>query len=860
LGALEAAGLLRPLDEAPPIRTNPKVVSLNATLASGILLGKGGETYKTQADILGFFNKVQQWYGDTARYAGDASAVVAPIDYIENRTSADGAVAIPVPKLANPSDYDQNAAQDTHFLSFNVFVGGRAEQEYLRHIGVLDENFDPIGAQALKLTQYLQQAAEQSAAANAIVSIKGPQAILDSSGNAYLPANTPLPYSIGFNNTTNSAVGQLRIVTELDADLDPRSLRLGDLKLGDINVHIPEDRANFQGDFDFSGSKGFILRVSAGIDAQTSIATWLLQAIDPDTGEVLHDATRGLLAPGAVGVAQDPAAKRGFVSYTIKSSDQAQSDASVTAQARIFFDDAPPIDSNSISQKLDVAAPSTVVTATDLGNNAQGLPTFKVQWTAVDDTSGIKSTTVYVAENGGDFKIWLRQASADQTEALFTGTAGSTYEFLAVSTDNAGNREAASVANAVLPDDGSRQAVLDALGTTETLTQTAELPLATQSRTYESSTVFAQAALLLPGFVATAQPSDLKSVLAPFTVRGFAEGFAQSDADIGALAMVEMPDKTILLSAGALRNEVFSFTKEGGRSTTPLFTLTEPVLDMAVDSLGQLWVLTGKDLLLVDASSGTILRHIEGPSGSALTHALTIDKATGDIYVSSGQGVELFKPNEANTGRAWQHFSNERVSDLAFGPDGRLWAVKWSGKNITAAQLGGTSDIISFPMTGRTKGRAELEYRLNAVIDSISFGAAGTPLAGLLLASSNLPQQPSTVDVAAETAHKSSVWMIEMQSRRVLQMATGGTRGESILTTEDGRVLVAQTERVDELAPIKPPHVIATSVPDGSLLPLPVNQISVSFDQSMWLGADGADADDLSSVLNPANFIFTSLT
>jgi hypothetical protein len=29
-------------------------------------------------------------------------------------------------------------------------------------------------------------------------------------------------------------------------------MRLGDLKLGGINVHVPGDKANFQGDFDFT--------------------------------------------------------------------------------------------------------------------------------------------------------------------------------------------------------------------------------------------------------------------------------------------------------------------------------------------------------------------------------------------------------------------------------------------------------------------------------------------------------------------------------------------------------------------------------------------------------------------------------
>ncbi|HNN85589.1 MAG TPA: CARDB domain-containing protein, partial [Accumulibacter sp.] len=113
LGALEAAGLLRPSNEAPPIRDNPQVLSLNATLATGILLSKGGDSYRTQADLLGFFAKVQQWYGDTARYGGDPKAAKAEIDYTEVRQGGtydqDVIAEIPVPVMANPADYDLNA-------------------------------------------------------------------------------------------------------------------------------------------------------------------------------------------------------------------------------------------------------------------------------------------------------------------------------------------------------------------------------------------------------------------------------------------------------------------------------------------------------------------------------------------------------------------------------------------------------------------------------------------------------------------------------------------------------------------------------------------------------------------------------
>src|SRR5690606_10687134 len=258
----------------------------------------------------------------------------------------------------------------------------------------------------------------------------------------------------------------------------------------------------------------------------TRVATWLLQAIDPDTGEVLEDALRGLLAPQAGDTAG--ASTKGFVSYTVVGSDLAESGAEIVARARVIFDGAPPIESGSVAHTLDAVAPVTTVTATSLGNDAQGLPAIEVKWAAQDDASGVKHVTVYVSENGGDFRIWLKQVAGDQGQAVFTGEAGKTYEFLAVATDKAGNREAAVVANAVLPDDGSRAQVIQDLGVNETLQGTPELPLATPDRSYPGNALFDNAAQGLPGLVAPAQPADLQSVLAPFTLRGFADGYQSS--------------------------------------------------------------------------------------------------------------------------------------------------------------------------------------------------------------------------------------------------------------------------------------------------------------------------------------------
>jgi hypothetical protein len=894
LGALEAAGLLRPLDEAPPIRSHPKVVSLNSTLASGILLAHGGDAYRTQGDLLGFFATVQKWYGDTAAFAGDPEATAAPVDYDEYRQSLAGFVEIPVPVTAERADYDRQASQATHFINFNVFAGGLGELEYLRHIGVLDADFKPLPGQALDLTRYLQQAASESAANAALLSVRGPQAALGSDGNSYVPGATPLPYALDFSTPDGAPAGQLRLLTQLDASLDARSFRLGDLKLGDINVHLPAGKASFQGDFDFSGSKGFVLRVSAGIDVATRTATWLLQAIDPQSGEVLHDALRGLLAAAAGEPSDGSAPQRASLSYTVSASDSAASGVDIVSVARLFIDQAPPIDSERNLVRLDAEAPRTTLAVTALGASAHDAPIFDVRWRA-DDTalaagsgdngddsggtasagaaSGVKSVTVYVAEDGGEFRIWQRQVEPTIGQAIFTGSAGKRYEFLAVATDRAGNREAASVARAVLPDDGARQEILDAIGVNESLAQTAELPLAAIDRSYPSNALFAEAERLLPGHVTSSQSSDLRSVLAPFSLRSFAAGYAASDADIGAQALVELADHSFLASAGAERNQVFHLAGNGGPATAtdavntsasrlmPLFTLDAPILDMAIDRFGQLWLTTGAELLQLDAASGQIIERQRGPGGDPLTHALAIDPSSGKIYISSGNGIEIFDPNASDRSRAWQHFSNQRVGDLAFSADGRLWGVKWSGGEIAGAQLQASSEIVSFPLDGRSAGRAELEYRLAGVVDRIAFGAVGSALDGLLFASSNLRQRAVGAGTTS-TPQQSPLWMIELDSRRALQVAAGGSRGESVVATADGRLLVAQTTGIDEISRHRAPLVQAITVPDGALVPLPLTHIGVVFDQAMWLGtvADGSVAADTRSVLDPANYTLTPLS
>src|SRR3546814_19347133 len=63
LAALEDAGLLRPECDVPPIRTEAHIVSLMATLASGIPYGPAGREIRSTGNYLRFFEHVSRLYG-----------------------------------------------------------------------------------------------------------------------------------------------------------------------------------------------------------------------------------------------------------------------------------------------------------------------------------------------------------------------------------------------------------------------------------------------------------------------------------------------------------------------------------------------------------------------------------------------------------------------------------------------------------------------------------------------------------------------------------------------------------------------------------------------------------------------------
>jgi len=783
LAALEESGLLREEAGVPPVREQPLVVSLMATLSTGVLLGPAGEQIITSGSLLEFFENVRTWYGHDPSLQSRSVDLEDPVD----------------PEDAfDPGAFDLGLSHPTHFEKFTISVPFK-------------EMTWQLGPQAISPPDF-ERFFDEQGLLSGMATITGPVGFGES---AVLPIGLPLPYTIGFENAASaeSYVGEIRVITELDPDLDAHTFNLGGIQIGDIQVSIPSGRGFFQGDFDFAESKGFILRVSAGIDLNSNTATWLLQAIDPRTGEVVRLNAAdpvGLLPPNDM-----TGAGSGFVSYTIEPKEDAHSGVEITAEARVLFNTTPPEDTGMITHTLDALAPETSLTAAPIVADSDDI---FVEWTATDDPlgSGVKHVTVYLAVDNGHFEIIL--AHTTETSLVYNGEPGHTYEFLALATDNAGNQESPR-SGAVVPVDDSG-VNLGALPAIEESTPPDLGEAPAPSVEPSQNPLFLEAQRDLPSILPEGGAPEFQEVLDPFRAQAFATGIGQSHAGIGPMAIAVRPDDMVIVSGGSNRSQLFLFDVEGGEAGLPFAELPYPAFDLAFDTRGRLWAATGGGpLLQIDPETGEFL----GAFGEGITQSVELDPVSGMLYVTSSSGIDIFDPDTL----AFSPFSDVRAGSLAFDVNGLLWAALWPERG----------DIVRF----NADREAELMLHFDTAVDSLAFGITDSGLDGLLFISNN--SGPKGVD-------GSDLILVDLSTLQTVKLATGGSRGDIVVTTADGRVLISQSNQVDILNPAIAPRVLVVNPPDESTVPLPIGSLTITFDQAMSTG----NPDAAESVNNLNNY------
>ncbi len=755
LAALTQVGLLLAEDAPPPVHESAQFTSSLVTLLAGALGGPGGSAIiaanPLPDDWTGFFTRFRGWMGDTPNAYGSGGV------------------------LPQASEFDLHLTSQTQFITYKVRVGTPGQEST---VTPTDPNFSDIFGLSGQFSRRVQLTGPNGAgAAN------------------FVPANTPLPYVIGFSqeSSASSALKQLQVVQQLSPLLDVRTFELSDVQLGTLKLDFPSGRGGFTSEYDFTQSRGFVLQVNAGIDLTTNTATWLFRAIDPVTGQLVTDPNLGFLRAG----------EKASFGYSVETAETVVTGDRIITSVRAIADSGTPMDSNAVMSVIDATAPTTTFTATPAGSGK-----YQLVWQAGDDAngSGFADSTVYVAVNQGPFVALLRNTTLNSY--LFTGDSAKSYQFLVLSADVAGNAEAAP--SGVLAPPYSPNINLgplpDVTGTPTDQLPTAAPPLSSTP----VNAAFIEALLGVPGVGSATRPASFSRVLQPFTLGAFASGMDTSGAGIGPLGIAFSPDgQTVYITGGPGRSTLWKLGLAGGLATpaTALTTLTVPIYDLVTDASGQLWATTGGlGLVHLDTGTGAVLESFG--AGEAL--GLAAAPGGTKLYVATTAGVQIFDTQT----HAFSAFSRTRVDGIAVAPDGTVWGTRWP--------RGG--ELIKFD----DRGRASIVMTFDDRANGLAFGQDGTPLAGLLFVSH------------ATGGH---VTMIDVASMRTLQVATGGTRSEFIKIGPDGRLYITQSGQIDVLQPVTPPLIIATNPVRGSGALPPARQITLTFDQDMKTSGAGSVVD-----------------
>ncbi|MEM1067288.1 MAG: putative Ig domain-containing protein [Planctomycetota bacterium] len=788
LVALRDAGLLRPQDVEPDLVINRQVVGALPILYTALSDGPFAEVFSTVADSGNLI--------DAETLASDLVALVRGIAG-EDLESFGGRES---PDLRQ---FDLESRLETRQVAFELRAGVPEE------IGIL-----PVDSP--DLARFFVG----TGASSETVSLVGPTGF---GSQNMVPANTPLPFSVTVDQPINAGetVRELRIVQQIDPSLDIRTFQLSDLTLGDLTIDVPAGSAVYSDEIDFA-SDGFVLQVTAGVDANSATATWLLRAVNPDTGVLIEDPNVGFLRPGQTATA----------GYWVFAERDVPSGEVVETSARVFVGPSDAIDSDVYQLTLDTIAPTTTFDVTSLSGDR-----YRVDWSAVDDVegSGVADHTVYVSRDGGSFLAIERRIT--DTSLVFQADPGESVRFVVLSSDEAGNVETAP-AGIFVP---AYNPAIN-LGNPPEVTSTTENPLPPPVPPADEpgSLVFRQLKDQIPSGSTPLRPSQFDTFFEPFVAQALVTGFAESGAGIGPMGVVVDPsEEAIWATGGRSRNELYRFDLQGGtlEDATRTYVLPVPVYDLVFDGQGRLWATTGGGALVsIDPASGAISDGgIASASRVTATLGLEVSPDGDRLFFATHDGISVLDLNNGNL----SEFSGIRVDGLRFDGEGNLWATQWPSIAEPRPGIPGGGQVLRF----NDRGIVVETIAMETPAEDLVFGPAGTPLEGLLIVSTEASVSGEPGDLIA----------IDLVSRQQTPMAIDGARGEFLAVHPDGTLYLTQTGQIDTFAPTAVPLVVSSTPVDGGATAPGTLRSTITFNVDMQTGDGGVDDPSVYRLIDTAN-------
>lgn len=244
-------------------------------------------------------------------------------------------------------------------------------------------------------------------------------------------------FSIAFENiATAGADAQLVVIRDtLDkAVFDLDAFEFGSISIGGRYISVPAGRRQLV--LQRRVNDSIDVRINARLDTASGEALWVFTAIDRRTGDLPDFA--GFLPPN-----QSSPEGEGYVDYKLKPRSHLPHLTVLRSRASIYFDQNAPIATSTWQNIIDLAPPSSTLSATRTGDT-----TVRVSIQGLDAHAGTAGYQVYVSENN---KAWTLLSKQAGDSLLFEGRLDSTYRFYVTGLDSLRNEEPkAPVAEAVI--------------------------------------------------------------------------------------------------------------------------------------------------------------------------------------------------------------------------------------------------------------------------------------------------------------------------------------------------------------------------------------------------------------------------
>lgn len=479
----------------------------------------------------------------------------------------------------------------------------------------------------------------------------------------------------------------------LAANLDWSTVELNQINFNNVTLDIPDGTQTYHSQANVSSDPNPV-SVNAALNPATGVITWTMQSVDPITGSSPANPLAGFLPPdnsASMGV--------GYVTFSVMPRQNLANATSITNQASIVFDVNAAINTNIVTNTIDLSTPTSAINPLPATTTTS---TINVSWTGNDPSgSGIASYNIYVSVDSGPYGLWL--SGTTLTSSDYAAYTGHTFSFVSMATDNVGTfqlapgavQTVAVVASGLATPTVTVTPAATSLSTTQALsvgiavasnsTPTGTVVLV--SGTYTSSAVAlvgGNATIIIPAGALAAGTDTLTATYTPDT-----SGAALFNRSTGsANVVVGVPTVQVTVGASPL-GVAFSVD---GTSYNAAQILT--------------WVVGSTHTLATaspQAANGTQQTFLSWSDGGALSHTVTASAGTA-TYTASFSTMYLLTTAASPamggtvTPATGTYYASGTVVNLAATPAAGYTFGSWTGA-VASTSNASTTVTMSAPQT-----------------------------------------------------------------------------------------------------------------------------------------------------------------